>query len=251
MKSKIIIAAISLSIVTVLTSCDEHDYVDLDLPSGTLWATCNIGASNPEDYGYFYSWGEVYPKRDYDWSTYKWCNGTKNSLTKYCSKPNCGAVDYVYDLDDDDDAAIHEWGSKWKMPTQDQFRELYRECYWVWTNSYKGSNVSGFIVYKAKNANLKGVKVLKNDVKSVRYSEWDDTHIFFPAGGLCLEVGYGDFGRSGGYWSRSLCVPAPNGAFYLSLDDNSLGIRVDEMYRYIGYSVRPVRNPEYSLFSIF
>ena len=70
MKSNLIIAAMSLYIITMLTSCDEHDYVDLDLPSGTLWATCNIGASSPEESGFYYSWGETYPKRDFYWNTY-------------------------------------------------------------------------------------------------------------------------------------------------------------------------------------
>jgi hypothetical protein len=55
------------------------------LPSGNLWATCNIGAQNPEDYGDYYAWGETETKGTYDWSTYKWCNGTNSTLTKYCT----------------------------------------------------------------------------------------------------------------------------------------------------------------------
>lgn len=242
MKSKLIIAAISLLIATALTSCDKHDYVDLDLPSGTLWATCNIGAYSPEDNGFYYSWGETYIKRDFYWDTYKWCNGTKSSITKYCSNSNYGAVDYVFELDDDDDVAKNEWGGKWEMPTKKQFDELYRECYWVWTNSYKGSNISGFIAFKAKNINVKGVKVFARDVKSTRYDERNDIHIFFPASGARVEDVLDKSGSGGYYWSRSLDVDAPNGAYYLDFESKSY-FHIDAIDRFVGLQVRPVRNP--------
>ncbi|MCI7430492.1 MAG: hypothetical protein MSS84_06410, partial [Bacteroidales bacterium] len=70
-----------------------HDYVDLGLPSGTKWATCNVGASTPEEYGNYYAWGETTPKAYYDWSTYKWCNGSKTTLTKYNTSSSYGTVD--------------------------------------------------------------------------------------------------------------------------------------------------------------
>lgn len=97
---------------------DEHEYIDLGLPSGTLWATMNIGASSPEDYGDYFAWGETAPKDVYDWSTYKWCNGSSNTLTKYCfnsSYGNNGFVDNLTELDPEDDAATVNWGQDWRM----------------------------------------------------------------------------------------------------------------------------------------
>ena len=72
---------------------DGHEYVDLDLPSGTLWATCNVGAEKPEEYGDYFAWGETKTKENYDWSTYKWCNGSEYELTKYCVSGRYGTVD--------------------------------------------------------------------------------------------------------------------------------------------------------------
>ena len=64
---------------------DGHDYIDLGLPSGTLWATTNVGANAPEDFGDYFAWGETEPKDVYDWGTYKWCMGNYNTMTKYCT----------------------------------------------------------------------------------------------------------------------------------------------------------------------
>lgn len=62
---------------------NKHEYVDLGLPSGTLWATCNVGATSPEDYGDYYAWGETSTKDTYYWTNYKYANGAHNKLTKY------------------------------------------------------------------------------------------------------------------------------------------------------------------------
>ena len=69
---------------------DGHEYVDLGLPSGTLWATCNVGADTPEGYGDYFAWGETEPKEVYSWETYKWCNGDEYSMTKYCTNSQYG-----------------------------------------------------------------------------------------------------------------------------------------------------------------
>ena len=130
---------------------DGHDYVDLGLPSGTLWATCNIGADSPEDYGLYFAWGETVPyggtdesnamnysyastytKTYYDWSTYKFCNGLSSTMTKYCSNSsygNNGFTDTLTELVPEDDAATANWGSEWCMPTIEQFMELINEDY--------------------------------------------------------------------------------------------------------------------------
>jgi hypothetical protein len=94
----------------------EHEWVDLGLPSGTLWATCNIGAENPEDSGYLIAWGETEPKEIYSWATYQYYEN--GQLTKYNSS------DGLTELQPEDDAATENWGSDWKTPTKEQFDEL-------------------------------------------------------------------------------------------------------------------------------
>ncbi len=110
-----------------------HQYVDLGLPSGTLWATCNIGASSPEESGYFYAWGETASKDSYTWSTYKWCDGddcssSDQTLTKYCDRGGYGIIDGKISLELEDDAAHVNWGGDWHIPTQEQFQELMDYC---------------------------------------------------------------------------------------------------------------------------
>ena len=87
-----------------------HEYVDLGLPSGTKWATCNVGASSPEDYGEYYAWGETETKSTYDWRTYKWCKGSNDTMTKYCTSSSSGTVDNKTVLDPEDDVAHVKWG---------------------------------------------------------------------------------------------------------------------------------------------
>ena len=99
---------------------DGHAYVDLGLPSGTLWATCNVGASSPEEYGDYFAWGETEPKNDYNWSTYKYCKGSSTTMTKYCTSSSYGTVDNKTELEPSDDAATVNWGSNWQMPSLEQ-----------------------------------------------------------------------------------------------------------------------------------
>ena len=102
-----------------------HEYVDLGLPSGTKWATCNVGASKPQDYGNYYAWGETSTKETYKWSTYKYGtyddDGDYSKLTKY------NTSDSKTTLDLSDDAAHVNWGGKWRMPTFEQLSELSHE----------------------------------------------------------------------------------------------------------------------------
>lgn len=123
----------------------NHDYVDLGLPSGLKWATCNMGASKPEECGDYFAFGETEPKNNYLWSTYKWCEGTENSLTKYCWVAHFGNVDEKSKLDYTDDAAAMNWGGTWRMPTYAEFDELIDNCNWEWidTNDMQGYMVTG------------------------------------------------------------------------------------------------------------
>ncbi|MBQ3680215.1 MAG: hypothetical protein IJJ78_03045 [Paludibacteraceae bacterium] len=192
----------SQSAVTVFKSGTEngHDYVDLGLTSGTKWATCNVGASNPQDYGNYYAWGETTTKETYDWSTYKYGtydhDGDYSKLTKY------NPSDSKTTLDLSDDAAYVNWGGKWRMPTEAQQDELINQCYWVWTESYNNSNVKGYIVYKAKTSSDKGVKIIYEGETTSSSYKLSDAHIFLPAAGWRFDVHF--LGTGGYYWSSSL-----------------------------------------------
>lgn len=128
------------------------EYVDLGLPSGTLWATCNLGATTPEGYGNYYAWGETQPKDSYTWENYRYCNGSSDQLTKYCSVPGLGYggfTDSLTVLLPEDDAATVLWGDGWQTPSYDQCRELEHNTSNFWTVR---DGVNGR-VFTAKNGN--------------------------------------------------------------------------------------------------
>lgn len=155
--------------------------VDLGLPSGTLWADRNVGADSPEGYGDYFAWGETEPKSTYNWSTYKWCNGDSDQLTKYCTNSFYGSngfTDGKNTLESADDAATANMGSSWRMPTKAKLIELRDKCTWTWTtqNSKKGYKVTG------PNGNS----------------------IFLPAAGYRSYSLLSDAGSCGYYWSSSL-----------------------------------------------
>jgi len=129
----------------------EYEYVDLGLPSGTLWATCNVGANAPEDCGDYFAWGETAPKEVYDWSSYKY-GGIVNELfamTKYCTNSSCGLDDGFVDnltvLEPTDDAATANWGTDWRMPTKEEWKELFLKttCVWTTQNGVDGRLLTG------------------------------------------------------------------------------------------------------------
>ncbi|MBR5171078.1 MAG: hypothetical protein IKW85_10995 [Muribaculaceae bacterium] len=127
----------------------QQDAVDLGLPSGTLWATCNVGASSPEESGDAFAWGETEPVGEYDWTNpwenYKWCNGSVNTLTKYCTDSEYGTVDNLTELESEDDAAWVNMGPMWRMPNNEQLTELEEYCTWKWAtkNGVEGRLVTG------------------------------------------------------------------------------------------------------------
>lgn len=141
----------------------EYD-VDLGLPSGTIWASCNVGAQNPWDYGDYFSWGEVTTKDVYDEDTYT-----------YRDSPST--------LDASHDAATVNMGSNWRMPTVAEFVELRDNCEWEWTDDYNGKGVSGYIVWD-------------------KY--FHKTHIFLPAAGYRYGSALDYAGSFGDYWSSSV-----------------------------------------------
>ncbi len=124
-----------------------YNAVDLGLPSGTLWADRNVGADAPEAYGDYFAWGETEPKSVYDWSTYKWCNGSSSTMTKYCTSSSYGTVDNKKVLDLEDDAAYVNMGTQWRMPTEAEQKELFDNC------TIECTTLNGVTCYKLTGPN--------------------------------------------------------------------------------------------------
>ena len=212
----------------------DHEYVDLGLPSGLLWATCNIGANAPEEVGDLFAWGETSPKTTFTQSNYVFFKSettepdadgfttTNSGYTKYVMESEAskyglqGFFDNLSVLEKEDDAAYVLWGEQWRIPTWDDINELRNQCTWTWV-TLKG--VDGYKV-TGPNGNF----------------------IFFPAAGFIesytLSVGQGSM-----YWGSSLSPTYPKWVaslyFYKVVSDgwHAGGF---EGERYYGHSIRPV-----------
>ena len=213
---------------------DTHEWVDLGLPSGTLWATCNIGADSPEEYGDYFAWGETQPKSNYSWATYKYCKGSSNTLTRYCYQSDYGYngfTDTLTELLPEDDAATANWGENWHTPSLAQIQELFDSTYT--TTAYTTQN------------GVKGRKITSNI---------NGESIFLPAAGYR----YGDHFRHGknprhtdlydnygDYWTRSFAMTEPIRAQFMRFTPSK--VMWGPEYRYPGHTIRPVRKPHQSL----
>ena len=199
-------------------NANGHEYVDLGLPSGTLWATCNVGATKPEEYGDYFAWGEVEPKSEYSWENYKWCDGNRNSINKYCNDSKFGKVDNKTILELCDDVANVKWRGDWCMPTKKDFVEILEVCSWSWVNV---NGVNGYEVRSKENKN----------------------HIFLPVSNLskgCL---------SNAYWSCSSNEIYVDSSYILYLVFNRRNISrcgsakeysIGRSWRFSSTRVRPV-----------
>ena len=196
-----------------VTEENGHAYVDLGL--SVKWATCNVGADSPEEYGDYFAWGETEPKDYYDWSTYKWCNGSEYTLTKYCNDSYYGTVDNKTVLEASDDAACANWGGSWRTPTMAEQEELYEQCTWRWTIQ---NGVNGYKVTSNKNG------------KS----------IFLPAAGYRGDSSLYDAGSRGRYWSSSVVFNGTTIPFHVPTWELSDCGGWRDGVRYHGQSVRPV-----------
>lgn len=181
------------------------------------WASFNVGASAPQEYGYYYAWGEIKTKDNYSWSTYKF--GSSTEISKYNDYSQWGdPVDNKLVLDKEDDIAYVKFGGKWRMPTESEWSALLRDCIWEWTGNYNNTGVEGMLV-TAPNGNS----------------------IFLPAGGYRVDYGSKQKGSHGKYWSSSLYHRYQEQAFRAySLHFTPSSREKDNAARFQGYSVRPV-----------
>lgn len=202
------------------TAPEGVEAVDLGLPSGTKWANMNVGATTAWDYGLYFAWGETVgygsdtsDGRFFDWASYKWCNGSSSTMTKYCTSSSYGIVDNKTVLDLEDDAAHVNWGGDWRMPTIAEIQELLDNTTHEWTSVY-------------------GVKGRRFTSKN------NGNSIFLPAAGCRLLSRLGRQGVDGVYWSSSLDESNPYRArylYFLSEDADTGNNR-----RLLGFTVRPV-----------
>ena len=222
---------------------NKHEYVDLGL--SVNWATCNIGAEKPEEYGDYFAWGEMAPhyksgyaqeepqehwnsymSDGYWWSTYMWSKDTHSSLTKYCNAGdlgNNGFTDKMTELVPADDAARMLWGSKWRMPTKSEMEELFNKCTWTWT---KENGVYGYRV----TSNVSG---------------YTDRSIFLPAAGIRGGKSLNGIDYDGMYWSSSLDTDNSLMAWSIYFVNGNLegiddDVSVTPFSRHNGLSIRPV-----------
>ena len=194
-----------------------HEYVDLGLPSGTLWATTNIGADSPEDYGTYFAWGDTEGNGVFNVEYYKFCIPQTYSMSKYCTRYSEGSIDGKTFLDAEDDAATVIWGSEWRMPSKKQMEELINEEFTSneWTSQ---NDVIGLKITSKKNGNS----------------------IFLPAAGQRFGWTSESEGALGSFWSRSLENTTSRVAHTLDFSQ-SFSVMVSSSFRYTGLPVRPIR----------
>ena len=181
----------------------KEEYIDLGLPSRTMWANCNVGTNKPDRIGESFAWGEVAPKSTYSWENYIHCNGAGDQSTKYCSNPAYGynhLTDTLTILDRPDDAGWCNFDANQgpRIPSKEQWLELYQHTTQTWTTL---NNVEG-VLFEASNGNS----------------------IFLPAGG---------------YWLNSLYTDDPTSAWSFSIGAELDG-SMNNSPRYAGLLVRPV-----------
>ena len=163
------------------------------------------------------------PKDNYSWSTYKLCNGSSSSLTKYNTSSSYGTVDNKTVLEtgpNGDDVASKKLGGKWRMPTDEEWTALRTDCTWTWTSNYNNTGIAG--------------RIVKSNV-----SGYTDKSIFLPAAGYRYATSLSNVGSYGYYWSSSLNTDSPRNAWRVHFDYYGV-YRGNGVYRCNGQSVRPV-----------
>lgn len=198
-----------------------EEYVDLELPSGNLWSTTNIGADEETDYGEYFAWGETEPKEVYNWKTYKWCKQSFSKLTKYCVNTAFGYkefTDNITQLEPEDDAANVLMKGNWYIPSHEDVEELMNNTEGSWEFNYNGTSVSGLLLIGKNKKQL--------FLPAVGYKDSNHTH---------------NINNAGYYWISELNPNANSDnceAITIRKDTNVLFITTDE--RYYGSCIRPV-----------
>lgn len=210
----------------------NYEYVDMGLPSGTLWATCNVGSDTPEGYGDYFAWAETQPKEVYDWNTYKYCHdGNPRQLTKYVSQKLWAYnnhIDNLVSLEPEDDAATVNWGSEWRTPSENQWWELF--------------------------ANTTATQTIQNGTVGVLLSAPNGNSLFLPYTGYRDHTYNGTTSHNGQFfcnWTRIRSNPSTtqdNVAFvfnnFYEFDNPVFRFTYSEIARMWGFCVRAVRAPQ-------
>lgn len=193
--------------------------VDMGLPSGRLWADCNVGANSPEEAGLFFQWGDV---EGFSKDSGRYCSGTRNGERDWSgdyARTHGSELGDSQNIPTDPyfDAARKYMGSPWRMPTTAEIQELFNSQYTTnaWVTNYKGSGMNGRLATSKANGNT----------------------LFFPAAGF-FGAGFFGFGSYGSYWSSSFS----DGEHAYYLDFNSGDFSPDgDVYNYYGCPVRAVQ----------
>jgi len=198
---------------------DDPNWVDLGLPSGLLWATCNVGATTPESYGNYFAWAETQQKSVYYWSNYTYCTVTASedlaTLTKYNTQAQYGPVDNLTTLEPGDDAATVNMGNGARTPTRQEWEELIANTTTEWTTL--------------------------NGVNGRRLTAANGKSIFLPAAGERIGSQFTSTGFSGSYWSATLNSDDPDRTNYFYVESTNQTIYIGGT-RYYGFSVRAVKS---------
>ena len=211
-----------LLILVVSCSSNTKAFEPVDLGLSVKWASANLGATAPEERGQYYAWGELNEKMSYNWAEYAFCNdGDANKLTKYCpeDKPDfwdgAGTPDDLLILNREDDVANSILGGNWRIPTDEEWAELFSNCTWT------GVEING----------VKGYRIVSNI---------NHNNIFLPAVGWKENNSLTFEGVWGYYWSSTINTINPNNAKCTVLNEYRNGTARGAVYRYYGLSIRPV-----------
>ena len=251
----------SIKALTIVSSKFIPEFVDLGLTSGRKWRSWNLGASKPEEYGTYFSWGETGVGRSattsgsgaFSAKSFSWDNDvfgqTFNKVAQTTACPD-GVLAQTYDV-------AYQTNNAWRMPTKENFTELAKECFLEWTENYNSTGVKGVIVWKAKSGDAgwfkpstpgKGRKIkddgsgyntAEDHTFSNTYAIGTDALLFFPAAGFGDGTGLSGAGSRGYYWSSSLDTGDTDYAYYLTFSSDDVNPQ-GHYNRYLGFSVRPV-----------
>ena len=198
----------------------KHGWVDMGLPSGTLWYSCNLGATRPEGRGKYIAWGETRPNENFDWGSYTY-GSSEYDITKYCTSADYGRdgyTDNITTLEPSDDAARTFLSDNARTPTNSEWLELKNNCFGEWTTL---NGEKGWMFTSKVNGN----------------------RLFFPCAGRRYDGSLWNAGSNGYYWTSSLHPDASYNAYYAYI--NTDGVNIDNgSFRYRGFSVRAVKSAE-------